>query len=177
MNWDDGTGGNVPFQRQGPVEVPLAYESVSGERWAPGIVTLGSQLTGESKRRVSVAPATRPSASLRRIPERAKRKRRRRLKACLEDLERALSSAGDPILKANSLADVRGHLQALWEMVEGSPDSEAFEEVVNMLQIALCVEDPDVLRHASWTPYRPFSTRCTTIRMWTTKRRMISLRN
>lgn len=145
MNWDDSTGGDVSFQRQGSLEVPLAHESVSGERLAPGIVTLGSQLTAADGRRGSTGPSARPSDSLRRIPEREERKRRRCLKACLEDLGRALSSTGDPVLKANSLADVRRHLQALWEMVEGSPSSEAFEEVVNMLQIALCVEEPEAL--------------------------------
>ena len=51
----------------------------------------------------------------------------------------------DAIHKGNSVAEVRGHLQALWELVEGNPDSEAIEEMVNVLQIALCVEGPDAL--------------------------------
>lgn len=145
MNWDEGTGGDVPFQRQVTAQVPLAYESVSGDRWAPGIDTLGSRSTGEAKRRSAAVSATRPSVSSRGIPDRAARKRRLYLKACLEDLERARNGDEDPILKGNSLADVKDHLQALWEIVEGNPDSEAFEEIVNVLQIAFCVESPEAL--------------------------------
>ena len=29
--------------------------------------------------------------------------------------------------------------------MEGNPDSEAFEEMINVLQIALCVESPEAL--------------------------------
>jgi hypothetical protein len=60
-------------------------------------------------------------------------------------LERVRNAAEDPILKGNSLADAKNHLQALWELVEGNPDSEAFEEMINVLQVALCVESPDAL--------------------------------
>src|SRR3990172_5154828 len=145
MNWDEGTGGDRPLQRQVTAQVPLAYESVSGDRWAPGIETLGSRSTGEAKRRSATVPATRPPVSSRRIPDRAARKRRLYLKACLDELDRARNGGDDPILKGNSLADVKNHLQGLWELVEGSPDSEAFEEVVNILQIAFCVESPEAL--------------------------------
>src|SRR5208337_2881091 len=67
------------------------------------------------------------------------------LKACLDELERIRICGEDPILKGNSLADAKNHLQALWELVEGNPDSEAFEEMINVLQIALSVENPEVL--------------------------------
>ena len=50
MNWDDGTGGGVSFERQAPAQVPLTYGSRSGDRWAPGIETPGSQSTGEASR-------------------------------------------------------------------------------------------------------------------------------
>jgi hypothetical protein len=76
------------------------------------------------------------------------RRRRLYLKACLDELERIRNGGEDPILKGNSLADARNHLQALWERVEGNPDSEAFEEMVNVLQIALCVENPQALAQA-----------------------------
>ena len=36
---------------RGSAQVSLTHESVSGERWAPGIETLGSQSTGEANRR------------------------------------------------------------------------------------------------------------------------------
>jgi len=144
MKSGDSTGGEVLFEGRETVQVSLDYESVSGSRWAPGIQTPGGQSTGEDKRRAAATPSTRPSVP-RRIREKAERKQRLYLKACLEDLERARSSSEDPILKANSLTEVRHHLQALWEMVEGSPDCEAFEEVVNMLQIAFCVEDSEAL--------------------------------
>jgi hypothetical protein len=51
----------------------------------------------------------------------------------------------DPILKGNSLADATNHLQALWELVEGNADSQAFEETINVLQVALSVESPEAL--------------------------------
>jgi hypothetical protein len=55
------------------------------------------------------------------------------------------NAGDDPILKGNAIADVRNHLQQLWEVVEGNPDSEAFEEMVNLLQVAFCIENPDSL--------------------------------
>ena len=67
------------------------------------------------------------------------------LRRVFEELERIRSGGEDPILKANSLDAVKSHLQALWELVEGNPDSEAFEEMVNVLQIAVCVECPEAL--------------------------------
>jgi hypothetical protein len=145
MNWDGGTGGDVPIQRQVTAEVPLEYGSVSGDRWAPGIETLGSRSTGEAKRRSATVSPTKPSVSSRRVPDKALRRRRLYLKACLDDLERARKGGEDPILKGNSLADVKNHLQELWELVEGDSESEAFEEIVNVLQIAFCVESPDAL--------------------------------
>jgi hypothetical protein len=145
MNWDDGTGGGVSLERQAAAQVPLGYESVSGDRWAPGIETPGSRCTGEAKRRSVTEAATRSPVSPRRVPDRALRRRRLYLKACLDELERARNGSEDPILKGNSLAEVRNHLQSLWELVEGNPDSEAFEEIVNVLQIAFCVESPEAV--------------------------------
>jgi len=145
MSWDERTGGDSRFERQLPVQFSLDYGSVSGDRWAPGIETPGSRSTGESKRRSGSVPVAERPVSLRRIPDRALRKRRLYLKACLDELERIRICGEDPILKGNSLADAKNHLQALWELVEGNPDSEAFEEMINVLQIALSVENPEVL--------------------------------
>jgi len=145
MKWEDGTGGDVAFQRQVTAQVPLEYESVSGDRWAPGIETLGCRCTGEAKRRSATVAPTKPSVSARRVPDRALRRRRLYLKACLDDLERVRNAVDDPILRGNSLADVKNHLQQLWELVEGDPQSEAFEEMVNVLQIAFCIESAEIL--------------------------------
>ncbi len=60
---------------------------------------------------------------------------------CIDELERARENNDDPILKANSLAQVRDHLQTLWDLLEGDSQSEAFEEMVNVLQIAFCDEN------------------------------------
>jgi hypothetical protein len=148
MSWDERTGGDVSFGREVPAQVPLGHESVSGTRWAPGIETPGSGSTGESNRRSNSAPESRLPVSSRRITERTLRRRRLCLKACLDELERIRNNGDDPILKGNSLADARNHLQALWEQVEGNPDSEAFEEMVNVLQIAICAENPQTLAPA-----------------------------
>jgi len=145
MNRDEGTGADLPVQRHTITTDPFAYESVSGDRWAPGIETPGSRCTGEARRRAVSEPAAKPAIPSRRTPDRAVRKRRPYLKACLDDLERVRNGQEDPILRGNSLADVKNHLQALWELVEGSPESEAFEEMVNVLQVALCVESPEAL--------------------------------
>lgn len=159
MSWDEGTGGGVSFERRAAAHDPLAYESVSGERWAPGIETLGSRSTGEGKRRSISVPATRLPASSRRISGRAVRKRRLCLKACLDELERIRKGGEDPILKGNSLADVKNHLQALWKLVEGNPDSEAFEEMINVLQVAVCVDSPEALCQPSWMRFALSSSR------------------
>jgi hypothetical protein len=145
MNWEEGTGGDVLLQRQVTAQIPLGDVSVSGDRWAPGIETPGSRSTGEAKRRSGTVAATKPPVSPRRVSDRTLRRRRLYLKACLDELERARKTGEDPVLKGNSLADVRNHLQGLWELVEGNPDSEAFEEVINILQIAFCVERPEAL--------------------------------
>ncbi len=144
MNWDEQTVG-APLERRAPAQDRLEHGSVSGDRWVPGIETPGSRSTGESMRRSNGVPAARLPAPVRRVPDRALQKRRLCVKACLEELERIRSGGEDPILKANSLDAVKSHLQALWELVEGNPDSEAFEEMVNVLQIAVCVECPEAL--------------------------------
>jgi hypothetical protein len=145
MNWDDGTGGNVPLSRQASAQVPLGYESVSGDRWAPGIETVASRSTGATNNcSATVSPRIPPSLS-RRVPDRALRKRRLCLKACVDELEAVRNATADAIQKANSLAEARSHLRALWDLLEGTPDSEAVEEMVNVLQIALCVESPEAL--------------------------------
>ena len=145
MNFDESTGGGVSFERQVTAQVPLGYESVSGDRLAPGIETPGGRSTGETKPRSPNAQAAGLPVSSRRIPDRMVRKRRLYLTACLDELERVRNGSEDPILKGNALADAKGHLQALWELVEGNPNSEAFEEMVNVLQVALCVESPEAL--------------------------------
>src|SRR5208337_5003700 len=101
--------------------------------------------TGESKRRSASVPVAGRPVSLRRISDRALRKRRLYLKACLEDLERIRICGVDPILRGNSLAEARNHLQALWEQVEGNADSQTFEEMINVLQVALFVDGPQSL--------------------------------
>jgi hypothetical protein len=145
MSWDDCTGGVVSFKRQAAAQVPFAYEPVSGDRWAPGIETQGGQSTGADNRRPGGAPASRAQVTPRRVSDRTVRGRRLHLKACLDELERARNNSDDPILKSNSLADAKGHLEALWTLLEGNPDSAAFEEMINVLQIALCTEGLETL--------------------------------
>ena len=145
MNWDEGTGGGVSFERRVGAQVPLDCESVSGDPCAPGTETPGGRSTGEGGRRFVGMPGSKPPVSSRRVPDRTVRRRRLYLKACLDELERVRNSGGDPVFKGNSLADVRNHLQALWVEVEGSPQSEAFEEMINVLQIAISVDSPEVI--------------------------------
>ena len=107
MNWDEGTGGGVSFERQVPGRFPWRLNRSRGIVGPP-----------ESKRRV-VGPRVKPNGvplacrqnkppvSSRRVPERAVRKRRLYLKACLDELERVRNGGEDPILKGNSLADAK----------------------------------------------------------------------
>lgn len=142
MSWDNGTGGDVSFERQAVGQVPFAYEAVSGERWAPGIETPGSRSTGETRRRAASTPTVGPPAPPRRVPEKALRNRRLYLKACLDELQRVRTNKEDLVLTDNALADAKGHLESLWELVEGDSAAEAFEEMINVLQIAFSVESP-----------------------------------
>jgi DNA-directed RNA polymerase subunit F len=141
MDWQDGTGGGFQLQREAYRPTSLAYESVSGERWVEGIETAGSRSTGESRRRSIGALPRKHLLSQRRVPTKAIQRRRLCLQLCIDELERARENSDDPILRANSLAQVRDHLQTLWDLLEGDSQSEAFEEMVNVLQVAFCDEN------------------------------------
>ena len=129
--------GDAPHPQQATERTSLEFHRpVSGGRWAPGIETVGSRSTGAAKRRPGGVPTSAAQSLLRRVPERSLRRRRLYLEVCLEELER-FRNADDPILRDNAFAKMKGQLQSLWEAVEGNPDSEAFEEIVNVLQVAL----------------------------------------
>ncbi len=145
MDLQDGTGGVVQLQRDADRPTSFAYESVSGERWAEGIETAGSRSTGESRRRSIGAPPRKHLLPQRRISARVIQQRRLCLQLCIDELERARENGGDPILRINSLAQVRDHLQTLWDLLEGDSQSEAFEEMVNVLQIAFCDENLEAI--------------------------------
>ena len=132
-------------RREASPQARLVTGSVSGDRWVEGIETAGSRSTGESTRRPTGAATRNHHASPRRVPQKAIQRRRLYLQQCLEELERAQNNNGDPILTSNSLAQVRDHLQTLWDMLDGDSQSEAFEEMVNVLQIAFCDEGLDAI--------------------------------
>jgi hypothetical protein len=139
MSWQENvTGEGVPLLYEIGQPVALGRESVSGDRWLPGIETAGSLSTGESQRRASVIGAKKLSAPARRVSKKAIQRQRLYLQLCLNELERAESNIDDPILRSNSLDQVRDHLQVLWELLEGITESEALEEMVSILQIVFC---------------------------------------
>lgn len=145
MGWQDGTGEGVSLQTTAERAAAIVSESVSGDRWVQGIETAGSRSTGESQRRSIGASRSRPLISSRRVSHKVIQNRRLRLQLCLDDIKRVEDAGGDPILRNNCLSQVRDHLQVLWEMVEGDSDSESFEEMVNVLQVALCDASLDAL--------------------------------
>jgi hypothetical protein len=151
MDWQDGTGEGVQVQCGADRSASLTYESVSGDRWAQGIETAGSRSTGENQRRFNDTSMRKVRLPTRRVPYKALQRRRLYLQSCLEELERAESVGEDPILRSNVFTQVRDHLQQLWELLEGDSQSEAFEEIVNVLQIAFCDESLDVLGPRQWT--------------------------
>lgn len=145
MAWQDKTGDGVQLERETASADLLTSEPFSGDRWAPGFETAGSRSTGESPRRFNVLPTKKTSSPERQVPIRAVQRRRRYLRLALEELERAEDAGQDVILKNNCLAQVRDHLQELWESLESDSQSDAFEEMINVLQIAFCDENVDAL--------------------------------
>ena len=142
MNWDEGTGADASLERQVTAQVPLAYGVGFGGALGPGIETAGSRSTGEPNSRSTGVSAAKPPF-LHGDPGQGVAKAAALSEGVPRRIGRVRERGVDAILKGNSLAEVKGHLQALWELVEGNPDSEAIEEMVNVLQIALCVEGPD----------------------------------
>ena len=71
MSWDDGTGKDVLARREDDVQYPLEFESVSGDRFAPGFETPGSRSTGADKRRTATTPSTGRSVFPQRLTDRA----------------------------------------------------------------------------------------------------------
>ncbi len=138
MNGDDCTGQGPSLGSQVAAPVAIEFESVSGDRSAPGLETVGSRSTGASRRRSSDASVSAPLGVPHSIPQRALKKRRLYLQACRDALESLRVVGDDPIHKANALAEIRHQLRSLWELLEGNPDSEPFEEIVNVLQVAFC---------------------------------------
>jgi hypothetical protein len=145
MSCSDSTGGNISLGHDVAAEIPLVRGSFSGGPKAPGIETPGTRLTGENVRDLKGPVSLDRSTSRRSVSERTLRRRRIQLKACLEELERARTNAEDVILRSNAMDDARRYLEVLWEQVKDNPDSAPFEEMINILQIALCPEELEVL--------------------------------
>jgi hypothetical protein len=140
----EGTGGGFKISGRTSRYQGLGNGSRSGGAGAPGLETMGSRSTGERRPEAMIKPRT-SSHAFRRIPPKVLQWRRVCLKACLTELDRIASLDDDRMGKSNCLADIQKHLQSLWEAVENDTESKAFEEMVNILQIAFWDDDPAVL--------------------------------
>ena len=163
MRWDDSTSGADLQICPEKSEFSTGYGLRSGDRYAPGIETAGSRSTGEKSRNENISTISQKLPLSGAVSERIICKRRLYLKACLEAFDR-IHDCEDPILKANAVNEVKNNLQALWEKMEGNPNSEAFEEIVNVLQIAFADDDANsldrsqleilesvIVAHSRWT--------------------------
>jgi hypothetical protein len=141
---NDFTGGSFTIQGNTTRYKELGGGSRSGGAGAPALETAGSLSTGESTVNRNIKPRPDKLAD-RRVPQKILQARRACLSACLSALDRIASLKDDPISKSNCLAEVKQQLELLWNDVEGDADSEAFEEIINVLQIAVFDDDPNSL--------------------------------
>ncbi len=137
MDFEQGSTGSVGPSDRATEGATIGSEAVSGDRWAPGIETAGDRSTGANRRAVSQRFPPGPTGPARRVSDRCVHRRRSRLNACIEEIAACRDSRDDPIASDNCLSHLREHLQSLWCDVEGNPESEAFEEMVNVLQVAM----------------------------------------
>ena len=144
MSEFEGTGGSFKISGRTSQYQELGSGSRSGGTGAPGLETTGSRSTGERAPEAMTKPRT-GSQAFRRIPAKVLQWRRVCLNACLTELDRIASLDDDPMGKSNCLADIQRHLGSLWDAVEGDTESKAFEEMVNVLQVAFVDDDPVAL--------------------------------
>jgi len=108
----------------------VAGRPVSGDPYAPDLVTSGTRATGAPSR-----PATRAGRSLPHTSTTLPKVRHRChavLTACIDNLDRALDNGADFFLRNNALEQLKDLLADLWEV--RSKREEQFAEVVNILQ-------------------------------------------
>jgi hypothetical protein len=145
MDQQKGTGDIIQLPSYNDLPSFLGYGSVSGSRWAEGIETAGSRSTGEGRRLFTDTLSKKLPSISRPVPIKVIHTRRFYLQSCIDALENAENNSEDIILKSNCLTDVQDHLQVLWELLEGDSESEAFEEIINVLQIAFCHKSLETL--------------------------------
>jgi len=104
--------------------------SVSGDAYAPAIVTAGTRSTGAT--RLQPIRRMRSRSQSRELVPRVKHACSAFFGTCLDNLDRALDHHGDFILRSNAIEQVKDTLSELWRV--RSHREEQFGEVINMLQ-------------------------------------------
>ncbi len=128
---DNPTGSDIASPPNGGVNQRVVTGGpVSGDAYAPTLVTSGTRATGAASR-----PALRAGRTCSRAPAVLPKVRHRchaLLAACIDNLNRALDHDADFFLRNNALEQVKDSLADLWEI--RSKREEQFAEVINMLQ-------------------------------------------
>lgn len=132
----DETGSVTSSGVESPRRTPFAISSgavASGAVHAPGLTTSGTRSTGAED--APPQPGARRSPGPTVVSFKANHRLRALFSSAIENLERAIDTASDLVLRDNSLSQARDAIGDLW--AERGSREEQFAEAVNMLQNVL----------------------------------------
>jgi hypothetical protein len=132
----------TPFDETGSLSAPLVGASgrsqvdlsvgtmASGLAHIPGLATSGTRSTGSEEPR---SPSSgKSSSSVPAIAPKVSQRHRVMFNAVLANVDRAIDTATDPVLKENALGQARDGLNDLWG--ERTTREEQFAQAVNIFQ-------------------------------------------
>ncbi|GEM_PF-5882005 len=120
---------NLQRSSSRPLTLVTDGVAVSGDAYAPTLVTAGTRSTGATSPPAARRRALPPGAT---ISPKAKHAGRAILSACVDDLSRAIDDQEESIARNNALEQLKGKLSDLWKL--RAEREESFAEVINMLQ-------------------------------------------
>lgn len=128
---NDSTGSDIASPRNGRANRSVVVSgSVSGDAYAPTLVTSGRRATGSTS-----LPGLRAGGSLPRtasVPPKVTHRCHAILESCIDNLNRALDHDMDFFLRNNAIEHLKDSLADLWSI--RSKREEQFAEAINMLQ-------------------------------------------
>jgi len=128
---NDSTASEIAMPPNGRVsQGVVAGGVVSGDTYAPTLVTSGTRSTGATSR--PAVRAERPPKTTSVVLPKVRHRCHALLTACIGNLDRALENDADFFLRNNALEQLRDSLAELWEI--RSKREEQFGELVNIFQ-------------------------------------------
>jgi hypothetical protein len=130
---DNSTGSEIGLQTPRPSPVGgVTSETVSGDRYAPGLITSGSKSTGASESTFE-SNKRRPSQQPKLTPQ-TKQRCYALFSACIDSLNRALDNdaATSIVLRSTSIGQFRDTMAELWQL--RAAREEQFAELINMIE-------------------------------------------